>query len=58
MAVTRAKRVEVLVGSWRAVAEAVRTVGAGRRHTALARRLRAVPRNLRNGFGRPAWIAQ
>ena len=40
-AVTRAKRVVVLVGSWRAVAKAVRTVGAGRRHTALAARLRA-----------------
>jgi exodeoxyribonuclease V alpha subunit len=39
-AVTRAKRVVVLVGSWRAVAKAVRTVGAGRRHTALASRLR------------------
>jgi len=40
-AVTRAKRVVVLVGSWRAVAKAVLTVGAGRRQTALARRLRA-----------------
>ena len=39
-AVTRAKRVVVLVGSWRAVAKAGRTVGAGRRHTALAHRLR------------------
>jgi exodeoxyribonuclease V alpha subunit len=40
-AVTRAKRIVVLVGSWRAVAKAVRTVGAGRRHTTLAERLRA-----------------
>lgn len=40
-AITRAKRVVVLVGSWRAVAKAVLTVGAGRRQTALARRLRA-----------------
>jgi exodeoxyribonuclease V alpha subunit len=39
-AVTRAKRVVVLVGSWRAVAKAVRTVGAGRRYTGLAERLR------------------
>jgi exodeoxyribonuclease V alpha subunit len=39
-AVTRARRLVVLVGSWRAIAKAVRTVGAGRRHTALAERLR------------------
>ncbi len=39
-AVTRAKQVVVLVGSWRAIAKAVRTVNAGRRHTALAARLR------------------
>jgi exodeoxyribonuclease V alpha subunit len=39
-AVTRARRTVVLVGSWRAVARAVRTIGAGRRHTALAGRLR------------------
>ncbi|MBO3737925.1 SF1B family DNA helicase RecD2 [Actinoplanes flavus] len=38
-AITRAKRLVVLVGSRRALAAAVRTVGAGRRHTALARRL-------------------
>ena len=38
-AVTRAKRLVVLVGSRRALAAAVRTVGAGRRHTALAHRL-------------------
>lgn len=40
-AVTRARRLVVLVGSRRALAAAVRTVGAGRRHTALAHRLRA-----------------
>jgi exodeoxyribonuclease V alpha subunit len=39
-AVTRAKRIVVLVGSKRALAKAVRTQGAGRRHTALAERLR------------------
>jgi exodeoxyribonuclease V alpha subunit len=38
-AVTRAKRLVVLVGSKRALAKAVRTEGAGRRHTALAVRL-------------------
>jgi exodeoxyribonuclease V alpha subunit len=38
-AVTRAKRVVVLVGSRRALWKAVRTVGAGRRYTALASRL-------------------
>ncbi len=40
-AVTRAKKLVVLVGSRRALAAAVRTKGAGRRHTALAYRLRA-----------------
>jgi exodeoxyribonuclease V alpha subunit len=39
--VTRAKRLVVLVGSRRALATAVRTRGAGRRHTALAYRLRS-----------------
>jgi len=39
-AVTRAKRLVVLVGSKRALTKAVRTEGAGRRHTALAERLR------------------
>jgi exodeoxyribonuclease V alpha subunit len=39
-AVTRAKHIVVLVGSRRALARAVRTQGAGRRHTALAERLR------------------
>ena len=38
-AVTRAKRIVVLVGSKRALAKAVRTDGAGRRYTALADRL-------------------
>ncbi|UJW32934.1 ATP-dependent RecD-like DNA helicase [Saccharothrix sp. AJ9571] len=40
-AVTRAKQLVVLVGSKKAIGQAVRTVGAGRRHTALAHRLRA-----------------
>jgi exodeoxyribonuclease V alpha subunit len=39
-AVTRAKRLVVLVGSRRALAKAVRTQGAGRRYTALTERLR------------------
>jgi exodeoxyribonuclease V alpha subunit len=38
-AITRAKKLVVLVGSRRALAAAVRTVSAGRRHTALTRRL-------------------
>ena len=38
-AVTRAKRLVVLVGSRRALAQAVRSVSAGRRHTALDARL-------------------
>ena len=37
--VTRAKQLIVLVGSRRALAQAVRTPGAGRRHTALTHRL-------------------
>jgi exodeoxyribonuclease V alpha subunit len=41
-AVTRAKRLVVLVGSRRALARAVRTQGAGRRYTALAERLRGM----------------
>jgi exodeoxyribonuclease V alpha subunit len=41
-AVTRAKRIVVLVGSRRALAKAVRTKGAGRRHTILTARLRPV----------------
>ena len=38
-AVTRAKKLVVLVGSRRALAAAVRTAGAGRRHTSLTHRL-------------------
>jgi exodeoxyribonuclease V alpha subunit len=41
-AVTRAKKLVVLVGSRKAIAQAVRAVGAGRRHTALDHRLTAV----------------
>ncbi len=44
-AVTRAKRLVVLVGSRRALWKAVTTVGAGRRHTALAWRLARHPRD-------------
>jgi exodeoxyribonuclease V alpha subunit len=40
-AVTRAKKLVVLVGSRKAIGQAVRTVGAGRRHTALDYRLRS-----------------
>ena len=39
--VTRAKKLVVLAGSRRALAAAVRTKGAGRRHTALVHRLQA-----------------
>ena len=39
-AVTRAKRIVVLVGNRCALAKAVRTQGAGRRYTALSERLR------------------
>ena len=39
--VTRAKKLVVLAGSRRALAAAVRSKGSGRRHTALAHRLRA-----------------
>ena len=41
--VTRAKKLVVLAGSRRALAAAVRTKGAGRRHTALAHRLHPAP---------------
>ena len=37
--VTRARKLIVLAGSHRALAQAVRTPGAGRRHTALTHRL-------------------
>ena len=40
--VTRAKQLIVLAGSRRALAQAVRTPGAGRRHTALTHRLQPV----------------
>ncbi|MFB6835413.1 ATP-dependent RecD-like DNA helicase [Streptomyces sp. NPDC056361] len=42
-AVTRARKLVVLVGSRRAIAQAVRTVSAGRRFTALAHRLTGDP---------------
>jgi exodeoxyribonuclease V alpha subunit len=42
-AVTRAKQLVVLVGSKKAIGQAVRAVGAGRRHTALDHRLRDQP---------------
>jgi exodeoxyribonuclease V alpha subunit len=42
--VTRARKLIVLAGSRRALAQAVRTPGAGRRHTALACRLGPGPR--------------
>ncbi|HEY5148801.1 MAG TPA: ATP-binding domain-containing protein, partial [Mycobacterium sp.] len=38
-AVTRAKKLVVLVGSTKAIGQAVRVTGAGRRHTALDHRL-------------------
>ena len=41
-AVTRAKKLVVLVGSRKAIGQAVRAVGAGRRHTALDHRLTSV----------------
>jgi exodeoxyribonuclease V alpha subunit len=40
--VTRAKQLIVLVGSRRALAQAIRTPGAGRRHTALTHRLQPI----------------
>ena len=40
-AITRAKRLVVLVGSRKALAIAVRTAGSGRRHTALTHRLQS-----------------
>jgi exodeoxyribonuclease V alpha subunit len=39
-AVTRAKKLVVLVGSKRALAQSIRTVSAGKRFTALDHRLR------------------
>jgi exodeoxyribonuclease V alpha subunit len=47
-AITRAKKLAVLVGSRRALAAAVRTAGAGRRHTGLTHRLdEALPSEIR-----------
>jgi exodeoxyribonuclease V alpha subunit len=43
-AITRAKRLIILAGSRRALAVAVRTSGAGRRHTGLTHRLEGPPR--------------
>jgi len=52
-AVTRAKRIVVLVGSKRALARAVRTESAGRCHTGLAERLRSArPVTARRGATR------
>ena len=41
--ITRARKLVVLAGSRRALAAAIRTKGAGRRHTALAHRLHPPP---------------
>jgi exodeoxyribonuclease V alpha subunit len=41
--ITRAKKLVVLAGSRRALPAAVRTAGAGRRHTALPHRLQTTP---------------
>jgi exodeoxyribonuclease V alpha subunit len=60
-AVTRAKRVVVLVGSRRALAKAVRTQGAGRRYTALTQRLQqgraGPPEGASRTFSRPTATA-
>jgi ATP-dependent exoDNAse (exonuclease V) alpha subunit len=60
-AVTRAKRIVVLVGSKRALAKAVRTQGAGRRYTALTQRLQqgqaGPPEGASRTFSRPAATA-
>jgi exodeoxyribonuclease V alpha subunit len=53
-AVTRAKRIVVLVGSRRALAKAVRTQGAGRRYTALTERLRPGQAGLSQRPARPS----
>jgi exodeoxyribonuclease V alpha subunit len=53
-AVTRAKRLVVLVGSRRALAKAVRTVGAGRRYTGLRQRLQTLGAIRRPGAVRDA----
>src|SRR5215218_4661458 len=56
-AVTRAKRIVVLVGSRRALAKAVRTQGAGRRHTALTERLQQGRARMVAAVSRP-WDGQ
>ena len=48
-AITRAKRLVILVGSRRALAAAVRTAGAGRRHTALTHRLGGAQHEVADG---------
>jgi exodeoxyribonuclease V alpha subunit len=53
-AITRAKKLAVLVGSARAISAAVRTASAGRRHTGLAQRLGTVTGT---GTARGAWAA-
>ncbi|MFE6775437.1 ATP-dependent RecD-like DNA helicase [Streptomyces sp. NPDC057702] len=58
-AVTRAKRLVVLVGSRKALGQAVRTVSAGRRHTALDHRLGGeAPRSGSTGFPESAGRGQ
>src|SRR3712207_488503 len=54
-AVTRAKRLVVLVGSPRALAQAVRATGSGRRHTGLAHRLRGRPLSAGWEIGSASW---
>ena len=49
-AITRAKKLVVLVGSRRALAQAVRNASSGRRHTALAHRLRHPSTDSRTGY--------
>ena len=55
--ITRAKKLVVLAGSRRALAAAVRTRGAGRRHTALAHRLHPNPpvHPLNRHSNEPTW---
>ncbi|GHC76500.1 ATP-dependent RecD-like DNA helicase [Nocardiopsis terrae] len=50
-AITRAKKLVVLVGSRRALAQAVRNASSGRRHTALAHRLCRAPAEEGQPFG-------
>jgi exodeoxyribonuclease V alpha subunit len=52
--ITRARKLVVLAGARRALAAAVRTEGAGRRHTALAHRLRQIRDRDLEGSGRLA----